>query len=86
MRTKMYIHSDFSLIRSLRLASFKVCLCVIVLSVTVCTVGYVCLLCRDQIFVDFISFLPMIIYEVLYSLYVTGFAKKVLYTHLILQL
>ena len=27
-------------IRSLRLASFKVCLCVIVLSVTVCIVGY----------------------------------------------
>ena len=58
-------------IRSLRLASFKVCLCVIVLSVTVCTVGYslyVCLFRRDQIFVDFVSFLSTIIYEVLYTL------------------
>ena len=45
-------------IRSLRLACFKVCLCVIVLSVTVCTVGYICLLFRrDQIFVDFVQFL-----------------------------
>ena len=39
-----------------------------VLSVIVCTVGYVCLLRRVQIFVDFVSFLSMIIYEVLYSL------------------
>ena len=39
-------------IRSLRLASFKVCLCFIVLSVTVCTVGYICLFREDQIFVD----------------------------------
>ena len=38
------------------------------LSVTVCTVRYVCLLCRVQIFVDFVSFLSMIIYVVLYSL------------------
>ena len=37
--------------KSLRLASFKVCLYVIVLSVTVCTVRYVCLLRRVQIFV-----------------------------------
>ena len=41
---------------------------VIVLSVTVCAVGYVCLLHRVQISVDFVSFLSMIIYEVLYSL------------------
>ena len=40
---------------------------VIVLSVTVYTVGYVCLR-RIQFFVDFVSFLSMIIYEVLYSL------------------
>ena len=38
------------LIISLKLASYKVRLCVIVLSVTVCTVGYICLLRRDQIF------------------------------------
>ena len=47
-------------IRSLKLVSFKVCLCVIVLSVTVCTVGYityVCLFRRDRIFVDFVQFL-----------------------------
>ena len=56
------------LIRSLRLGSLKVCLYVIVLSVRVCTVGYVCLLRRIQIFVDFVSFLSMIIYEILYSL------------------
>ena len=60
----MYIH----FIRSLRLASFKVCLYVIVLSVTVNTVGYVCLLRRVQIFMDFVTFLSMILYEVLYSL------------------
>ena len=61
----MYIHCQH--IRNLRLASFKVCLYVIVLSVTVCTVGYVCLLRRVQIFVDFVTFLSMIIYEVVYS-------------------
>ena len=55
MHTKIYIHC--LLIRSLRLASLKVCLCVIVLSVTVFTVEYVCLLRRDQIFVDFVSLL-----------------------------
>ena len=33
---------------------------------TVCTVGYVCLFCGNQIFVDFVSFLPIIIYEALY--------------------
>ena len=48
-------------------ASYKVCLCFIVLSVTVCTVGHVCLFCGDQIFVHFVSFLSMIIYEVLYT-------------------
>ena len=66
MYTKMCIHC--SLIRSLRLASFTVCLCVIVLSVIVCTVGYVCIFCKDQIFRDFVSFLYMIINEVLYTL------------------
>ena len=51
------------------LDSFKVRLCVIVLSVTVCTVGiYVCLFRRVKIFVDFVSFLSMIIYGVLYTL------------------
>ena len=64
MCTKMCIHC--SLIRSLRLASFKIYLCVIVLSVTVCTVGYICLFYRDQIFVDIVSFLSMIIYEIIY--------------------
>ena len=63
----MCIHC--SLIRSLQLASFKVYLCVIVLSVIVCTVGYVCLFRRDQFFMDFVSFLSVIIiYEVLYTL------------------
>ena len=51
------------------LASYKVYLCFIVLSVTVCTVGYVCLICGDQIFMDFISFLSIIIYEVLCNNY-----------------
>ena len=37
------------------------------LSVTVCTVGYVCLFCGDQIFTGFVSFLSMIIYEALYN-------------------
>ena len=32
--------------------------------VTVCIVGYVCSFYGDQIFVDFISHLSMIIYEV----------------------
>ena len=50
--------------------SFKVRLCVIVLSVTVCTVGYIylCLFRRVKIFVDFVSFLSTIIYGVLYTL------------------
>ena len=59
----MFIY--YSLIR--RLASYKVCLHFIVLSVTVCTVGYVYLFCEDQIFMDFVSFLSMIIYEALYT-------------------
>ena len=33
--------------------------------VTVCNVGYVCSFRWDQIFLDFISFLSVIIYEVL---------------------
>ena len=67
MHAKMFIHH--SLIKRLQ-ASYKVCLCFIVLSVTVCTVRYVCSFLRDQIFVDFVSFkfLSMIIYEVLYML------------------
>ena len=64
MHTKMCIH--YSQIR--RLASYKVCLCFIVLSVTVCTVGYVYSFCSDEIFVDFVSFLSTITYEVLYAL------------------
>ena len=55
-----------SLIR--RLASYKVCLCFIVLSVTICTVGYACSFRRGQIFMEFVSLLSMIIYEVLYTL------------------
>ena len=31
----------------------------------VCTVRYVCILCGDQVFVYFVTFLFMIIYEVL---------------------
>ena len=50
-----------------RLGSYKVCLCFIVLSVTVCIVGYICLFRGDQIFVGFVTFLSMIIYEVLYA-------------------
>ena len=41
--------------------------CFIVFSVTVCTVGYVCLVYGDQISKYFVSFLSMIIYEVLYT-------------------
>ena len=32
-----------------------------------CTVGYISLFCGDQIFMDFFSFLSLIIYEVLYT-------------------
>ena len=49
------------------LDSYKVCFYFIVLSLTVCTVEYVCLFCEDQISMYFISFLSMIIYEVLYT-------------------
>ena len=56
MHIKMFIY--YSLLR--RLASYNVCLCFIVLSVTVCTVGYVCSFCGDQIFVDFVTFLSII--------------------------
>ena len=61
MHTKMFIHC--SLIR--RLATYKVHLCFIVLSVTVCIVGYVCSFLRDQLFVAFVSFkfLSAIIYK-----------------------
>ena len=53
MRTKKYTLFQ---IRSLRLASFKVCLCVIVVSNSLyCRVAiYVCLFRRDQIFVEFV--------------------------------
>ena len=37
------------------------------LSVTVCTVGYIFLFRGDQFFVDFVSFLSMIICEALYT-------------------
>ena len=60
MYTKMYY--------SLMLTSYKVCLSFVVLSVTVCTVGYVCSFRGDEFFVDFVSFLSMIIYQVLYTL------------------
>ena len=59
MHTKMYIH--YSLIGKLA-GYYKVCLCFIALLVTVCTVGYVCSFCRDQIFMDLVSFLSVIIY------------------------
>ena len=53
----------FTSIMASPLVSYKVCLCLIVLLVVVCTVGYVYLFRGDQIFVDFVSFLSMIIYE-----------------------
>ena len=60
MRIKMWLH--YPLIWSLD--TYKVC---IVLSITVCTLGYVCLFCGNQIVVYFVSFLFMIIYEILYT-------------------
>ena len=51
MHTKMCIH--YSLIGKLA-GYYKVCLCFIALLVTVCTVGYVCSFCRDQIFMNFL--------------------------------
>ena len=63
MHIKIWLH--YSLLK--RLASYKVCLCFIVLSVTVCTAGYICLFRGDLIFVDFVSFLSMIIYEILFT-------------------
>ena len=56
MRIKISLH--YPLLQSLD--NNKVCLCFTVLSVTVCTVGYICLFCGDQIFVNFVSFLSMI--------------------------
>ena len=38
-----------------------------VLSVTVCTVGYICVFRGDQIFMDFVSFLSMTFFEVLHT-------------------
>ena len=58
----MFIY--YSLLR--RLASYKVCLCFIVLSVSVCTVGYVCSFRGDQIFMDFVTFLSMITFMKFY--------------------
>ena len=58
MHTKMCIH--YLLIR--KPVSYKVCLCFIVLSITVCIVGCVCSFRRDQIFVNFVSFLFMKFY------------------------
>ena len=49
------------------LVSYKVCLHYLVLSIIVCTIGYVCIFCGDQVFVYFVTFLSMIIYEVLYT-------------------
>ena len=58
VHTKMFIY--YSLIK--RLANYKVCLCFVVLSPTVCTVSprYVCHFVWGQIFVDSASFLSMI--------------------------
>ena len=47
--------------------SYKVRLCFIVLSVTVYIVEYICLFREDQIFMHFVSFLSMVIYEALYT-------------------
>ena len=63
MRIKMWLY--YPLLQSLD--SYKVCLYFIVLLVTVCTVGYICFFHGDQTFVDFVSLLSMIIYEVLYT-------------------
>ena len=57
MHVKMFIY--YSLLR--RLANYMICLCFIVLSVTVCTVGYAYSFCGDQIIMDSVSFLSMII-------------------------
>ena len=38
------------------LKGYKVCLCFVVLSVTVCTVGYVCSFRGGQIFVELVSY------------------------------
>ena len=59
MCIKMWLH--YPLLQSLD--RYKVRLCFIVLSVTVCTVGYICLFCGDRIFVNFVGFLSMIIYK-----------------------
>ena len=52
----MCIH--YSLLRRLAM-QLSGMLCFIVLSVTVYTVGYICLFRRDPIFIDFVSFLSM---------------------------
>ena len=62
MCTKMH----YSLLK--RVTSYKESLCFVMLLVTVCTVGYVCSFRGGQIFVDFVSFLSMIIYYALYTL------------------
>ena len=46
----------YSLLR--RLASYKVCLCFILLSATVCTVGYVPSFCGGSNVVDFVVSYP----------------------------
>ena len=55
----MYMYPLFT---DKRRTSYKVCLFFVVLSVTVSTVAYVCPFHGSQIFVDFVSFLSMIIY------------------------
>ena len=64
MHMKMCIHYSlhYSLLR--RLASYKVCLCVYRV-VRFCIVPHDCYFCWYQIFMDFVKFLYMIIYEVL---------------------
>ena len=64
MHTKIYIH--YSLLR--RLASYKVAMFVFYCIVSSSFYYRICfLICRDQIFLDFVSFLSMIICEVLYN-------------------
>ena len=59
---------NFSMYQKFPAVATVLCVtCFIVLSVTVCSVGYVCLFCGDQIFVDFVYFLSMIMYKVLYN-------------------
>ena len=78
MHTKMCIH--YSLIR--RLGSYKVAMFVFHCVVSNSLYCRVCLFPRDQIFADFVSFLSMIMYEILF---IMMFKVKYL-QHLVLKI